>query len=81
MRTLKRILVFILFTMALIGAVGGLKYKKVYAVDYVEVMTEDFEGYDTDTTYNSTRVAGDWTFYYGTISTDSVISDTKSLNS
>ena len=78
MRTLKRILVFILFTMALIGAVGGLKYKKVYAVDYVEVMTEDFEGYDTDTTYNSTRVAGDWTFYYGTISTDSVISDTKS---
>ncbi|MBP5408352.1 MAG: hypothetical protein J6Y42_04375, partial [Bacilli bacterium] len=80
MRTLKRILVFILFTMALIGVVGGLKYKKVYAVDYREVMTEDFEdeGYEATQTYNDTRIVGNWKFYYGTISTDSVITGTKS---
>ena len=78
MRTLKRILVFILFTMALIGTVGGLKYKKVYAVNYAAVLSEDFESYTTNTTYNSTRVAGNWTFYYGTVSTNAVLSDTKS---
>lgn len=78
MRTLKRILVFILFTMALIGAVGGLKYKKVYAVDYVEVMTDGFEDYDATSTYNSTREVGNWKFYYGTVSTTDKITDTKS---
>lgn len=78
MRTFKRVLVFILFTMALIGAVGGLKYKKVYAVNYAPVLSEDFESYTTNTTYNSTRVVGNWTFYYGTVSTNAVLSDTKS---
>ena len=57
---------------------GASLLMKVNAVNYESVMTDDFESYSTSTTYNSTRTAGDWTIYYGTVSTNSALTDSKS---
>ena len=84
MRTLKRILVFILFTMALIGVVGGLKYKKVYAVNYSPVFTETFESYAATTSYqgdvNYPKAGFQWDVHYGCVSTTSFITTSKSMH-
>ena len=82
MRTLKRILVFILFTMALIGVVGGLKYMKVYAVNYAAVLSDDFEDYDTETVYQSTKKYDNdhWVVYFGTVSTTAKLSGLNSVH-
>ena len=88
MRTLKRILVFILFTMALIGVVGGLKYKKVYAVNYAAVFTEGFETYSTGTNYKTVinynvpdteHKIGTMTVSNGTVTTTDKISGSNCL--
>lgn len=82
MKLLKRFLVFILFSFALLYVVAGLNLRIVYAVEYAPVLSEDFESYATGTGYQSTKEYDDnhWVVYFGTVSTTAKLSGSNSIH-